>query len=124
MTQEHAEKVLAFIESQCKAKVEKVIKETLGVDTAISFTMTKGYGGFYINGIDTLPNVQQQMTATPLLQQLFKKVTLEISVGEDETLVAFNVSVKYEHAYEPGSNGRDLMKLFILKNAGEVIISK
>lgn len=124
MTQEHAEKVLAFIESQCKAKVEKAIKETLGVNTNLFFTARKGYGGYYVTGADFMKEVQELMTSTPLLKQLFKEVALEVFVGEGDEEFIFRVAIRYDHAYEPGSNGRDLMKLFIMKDDGEVIIRK
>jgi len=127
MTQEHAEKVLAFIESQCKAKVEKAIKETLGVKVNLKFELGKRYnGGIYIQAIDTLNDIDNKMRNNAILKQLFAKVELRMDVWandpDEEMGVAFNIGVSYQHGYYGGHNGHDLMGYFINESGEERII--
>ena len=127
MTQEHAEKVLAFIESQCKAKVEKAIKETLGVKVNLKFELGKLYNGdIYIQATDTLDDVDAKMRNNAILKQLFNKVELRIDVWandpDKEMGVFFNIGVSYQHGYHGGQNGHDLMGYSITESGEERII--
>lgn len=127
MTQEHAEKVLAFIESQCKAKVEKAIKETLGVKVNLKFEVAKLYNGDnYINATDTLDDVDAKMRNNAILKQLFDKVELRMDVWandpDEEMGVLFNIGVSYKHGYHGGHNGHDLMVYSITESGEERII--
>ena len=127
MTQEHAEKVLAFIESQCKAKVEKAIKETLGVKVNLKFEVAKLYNGDnYIKATDTLDDVDAKMRNNAILKQLFDKVELRMDVwannpGEEMGIV-FNIAVSYKHNFHGGFNGHDLMVYSITESGEERII--
>lgn len=127
MTQEHAEKVLAFIESQCKAKVEKAIKETLGVKVNLKFELGKLYNGdIYIQAIDTLNDVDAKMRNNAILKQLFDKVELRMDVWAndpgEEMGVFFNIGVSYKHNFHGGNNGHDLMGYSITESGAERII--
>lgn len=127
MTQEHAEKVLAFIESQCKAKVEKAIKETLGVKVNLQFEIAKRYNGdSYIKATDTLDDVDAKMRNNAILKQLFDKVELRMDVWandpDEEMGVAFNIAVSYKHNFHGGFNGHDLMTYSITESGEERII--
>ncbi|MBO5957398.1 MAG: hypothetical protein J6Q39_07580 [Bacteroidales bacterium] len=127
MTQEHAEKVLAFIESQCKAKVEKAIKETLGVKVNLKFEIAKLYNGDnYIKATDTLDDVDAKMRNNAILKQLFDKVELRMDVwanDPDERMgVVFNIAVSYKHNFHGGFNGHDLMVYSITESGEERII--
>lgn len=127
MTQEHAEKVLAFIESQCKAKVEKAIKETLGVKVNIQFTTQKFRNGdIYISATDTLDDVDAKMRNNAILKQLFDKAELRMDVWandpDEEMGVAFNIAVSYKHNFHGGFNGHDLMVYSITESGEERII--
>lgn len=127
MTQEHAEKVLAFIESQCKAKVEKAIKETLGVKVNLKFEVAKFYNGdIYIQAIDTLNDVDAKMRNNAILKQLFDSVILRMGIWtndpDEEMGVFFNIGVSYQHGYHGGSNGHDLMGYSITESGEERII--
>jgi hypothetical protein len=124
MKREQAESTVAYIYSGCKEKVEKAIKDILGVDTCLEFEITHGYGGYHVIGRDELTDLHCQMTATPLLRQLFERAWLEITVGDDFDVIAFRVSVRYDHQFDQGSNGRDLMVVFFNKKTGEVTIIK
>ena len=123
MDRNHAESTVAYIYSECKEKVEKAIKETLGVDTCLEFEV-KEYGNFYIMGRDALADVYQQMTATPLLRQLFRMAWLRIQVWDVDTEMVFDIAVEYEHNFNGGSNGHALMVVGINKETGEVTIRK
>lgn len=127
MTQEHAEKVLAFIESKCKAKVEKAIKETLGVKVNIQFTTQKFRNGdIYILATDTLDDVDAKMRNNAILKQLFDKVELRMNVWandpDEEMGVVFNIAVSYKHNFHGGFNGHDLMVYSITESGEERII--
>ena len=128
MKQEHAEKVLAFIESQCKAKVEKVIKETLGVKVNLKFEIAKLYNGDnYIKVTDTLDDVDAKMRNNAILKQLFDKVELRMDVWandpDEEMGVCFNIGISYKHNFHGGFNGHDLM-IYGISESGEERISK
>ena len=127
MTQEHAEKVLAFIESQCKAKVEKAIKETLGVKVKLKFEVAKLYNGDnYIKATDTLDDVDAKMRNNAILKQLFDKVELRMDVWandpDEEMGVFYNIGISYKHNFHGGSNGHDLMTYGITESGKERII--
>ena len=127
MTQEHAEKVLAFIESQCKAKVEKAIKETLGVKVNLKFEVAKLYNGDnYIKATDTLNDVDDKMRNNAILKQLFDSVILRMDIWandpDEEMGVFFNIGVSYQHGYHGGQNGHDLMGYSITESGEERII--
>lgn len=127
MTQEHAEKVLAFVESKCKAKVEKAIKETLGVKVNLKFEIAKLYNGDnYIKATDTLDDVDAKMRNNAILKQLFDKVELQMDVWAsdpgEEMGVAFNIGVSYKHNFHGGCNGHDLMVYSITESGEERII--
>ena len=127
MTQEHAEKVLAFIESQCKAKVEKAIKETLRVKVNLKFEIAKLYNGDnYIKATDTLVDVDAKMRNNAILKQLFDKVELRMDVWANdpgkEMGIFFNIGVSYKHNFHGGNNGHDLMTYSITESGEERII--
>ncbi len=126
MTQEHAEKVLAFIESQCKAKVEKAIKETLGVKVNLKFELAKLYNGdIYIQAIDTLNDVDAKMRSNAILKQLFANTNLRIQIGanepNEEMGAYFNIGVSYKHNFHGGGNGHDLMGVYITEKATQIL---
>lgn len=123
MDRNHAESTVAYIYSECKGKVEKAVKETLGVDTCLEFEI-KEYGNCYIMGRDALSDVYQQMTATPLLRQLFRMAWLRIQVWDVDTEVVFDIAVEYEHNFNGGSNGHALMVVGVNKETGEVTTRK
>lgn len=123
MDRNYAESTVAYIYSECKEKVEKAIKETLGVDTCLEFEIRE-YVDCYINGRDALADVYQQMTATPLLRQLFRMAWLRIQVWDVDTEVVFDIAVEYEHNFNGGSNGHALMVVGVNKETGEVTIRK
>lgn len=127
MTQEHAEKVLAFIESQCKAKVEKAIKETLGVKVNLAFNIVTLYNGDHIiTALDTLDDVDAKMRNNAILKQLFDIAILRMDIWAndpgEEMGVFFNIGVSYQHGYHGGHNGHDLMGYSITESGEERII--
>lgn len=126
MTQEHAEKVLAFIESQCKAKVEKAIKETLGVKVNLKFEVAKFYNGdSHIKATDTLNDVDDKMRCNAILKQLFANTNLRVSISanepNEEMGVYFNIGVSYKHNFHGGGNGHDLMGYYITEKAEQIL---
>ena len=124
MDRNHAESTVAYIYSECKEKVEKAIKETLGVDTCLEFEVRQNGLSCYVVGRDALSDVYEQMTATPLLRQLFKMAWLNIQVWDVDTDVVFSISIDYQHNFNGGSNGHDLMVVGVNKETGEVTIRK
>ena len=109
MRTEYANQMVAFIESECKPKLEKAIKDTLGVDVNLVFSIRNGY----IEASDTLSDVDEKMRANAILKQLFSSATLRVNVytceeGE-ELSVCFGIGVQYKHNFHRGSNGHDLM---------------
>lgn len=114
MKTEYANKIVAFIESECKSKLEKAIKKTLGVKVNLEFNVDRLYNGDnYIKVVDTLSDVDEKMRANAILKQLFESATLRVDVwpnDEDEELgVCFNIGVSYKHNFHGGFNGHDLM---------------
>lgn len=114
MRTEYANKIIAFIESECKSKLEKAIKKTLGVKVNLEFNVESLYNGdSYIKVVDTLSDVDEKMRANAILKQLFDSAELRVDVwpnDEDEELgVCFNIGVSYKHNFHGGSNGHDLM---------------
>lgn len=124
MKREQAESTVAYIYSECKEKVEKTLKEHLGVDTCLEFEIKQNGLRCYILGRDTSSDVYEQMTATPLLRQLFKMAYLRIQVWDIENDVVFSVAIDYDHNYMGGSNGHDLMTVGVSKETGEVTVRK
>ena len=114
MRTEYANKIVAFIESECKSKLEKAIKKTLGVKVNLEFNVERLYNGDnYIKVVDTLSDVDEKMRANAILKQLFDSAELRVDVwpnDEDEELgVCFNIGVSYKHNFHVGQNGHDLM---------------
>lgn len=114
MKTEYANKIVAFIESECKSKLEKAIKKTLGVKVNLEFNVELLYNGdSFIKVVDTLSDVDEKMRANAILKQLFDSAELRVDVwpnDEDEELgVCFNIGVSYKHNFHGGSNGHDLM---------------
>lgn len=124
MDREQAESTVAYIYSECKEKVEKALKEHLGIDTCLEFEVKDTRCGFYIMGRDALSDVYEQMTATPLLRQLFRMAWLRIRVWDAKEEVVFGISLDYNHNYGGGSNGNDIMAIGIIKETGEVTVRK
>ena len=124
MDRNHAESTVAYIYSECKEKLEKAIKETLGVDTSLEFEVRQNGLRCYVVGRDALSDVYEQMTATPLLRQLFKMAWLKIQVWDVDTEMVFDIAIDYEHNFNGGSNGHSLMVVGINKETGEVTIRK
>jgi len=124
MDRNHAESTVAYIYSECKEKVEKAIKDTLGVDTCLEFEVRQNGLRCYIVGRDALSDVYEQMTATPLLRQLFRMAWLRIYVWDVDTEMVFDIAVEYEHNFNGGSNGHALMVVGVNKETGEVTIRK
>ena len=127
MTQNYANKVLAFIESDCKSKVEKAIKDTIGVTVDLHFKLEEcRMYGYRISCYDMGNDMNEQMTATPLLKQLFSMAQLRVDVwADDEAPMAifFNIGVSYIHNYKGGSNGHDLMSI-CMNDKGDMEIGK
>ena len=114
MRTDYANKIVAFIESECKSKLEKAIKKTLGVKVNLEFNVERLYNlDSYIKVVDTLSDVNEKMRANAILKQLFDSAELRVDVwpnDEDEELgVCFNIGVSYKHNFHGGSNGHDLM---------------
>ena len=114
MKTEYANEIVAFIESECKSRLEKAIKKTLGVKVNLEFNVDRLYNGDnYIKVVDTLSDVDEKMRANAILKQLFESATLRVDVwpnDEDEELgVCFNIGVSYKHNFHGGFNGHDLM---------------
>lgn len=123
MKRETAEIVFEYA-NRYSGKVEGALKEHLGVDTSLKFEIKDTRCGYYVIGVDTWNDVHLQMTATPLLSQLFKSAYLRIQVWDAENEIVFGVSVDYQHNYGGGSNGHDLMAIGVSKETGEVIVKK
>ena len=114
MRTEYANKIVAFIESDCKSRLENAIKKTLGVKVNLEFNVERLYNGDnYIKVVDTLSDVDEKMRANAILKQLFDSAELRVDVwpnDEDEELrVCFNIWVSYKHNFHGGQNGHDLM---------------
>lgn len=114
MKTEYANKIVAFIESDCKSRLENAIKKTLGVKVNLVFNVERLYNGDnYIKVVDTLSDVDEKMRANAILKQLFDSAELRVDVlpnDEDEELgVCFNIGVSYKHNFHGGNNGHDLM---------------
>ena len=124
MKREQAESTVAYIYSECKEKVEKALKEHLGVDTCLEFEVKQNGLRCYITGRDSLSDVYEQMTATPLLRQLFEMACLSIQVWDVDNEVVFSVAIDYQHNFRGGSNGHDLMIVGINKETGKVTVRK
>ena len=124
MNRETAERTIALVYSDCKEKVEKAIKDTIGVDTCLEFEIKEMLSDFYITGRDALSDVFEQMTATPLLRQLFKIAYFKINVWDCPEEYVFNIHLEYEHNYDGGSNGHTLMRVGVNKETWKVYISK
>lgn len=127
MTQDYANKVLAFIESN-KQKVEKAIVEVLDIKVNLQFEVKGSRMQRYrIDCYDIENDMNEQMTATPLLKQLFSMAQLRVDVwpnsDKEEMGVFFNVGVAYIHNYRGGCNGHDLMAVCLDKD-GNISIGK
>ena len=123
MNRETAERTLVNANENL-GKLEGALKKHLGIDTNIQFQIKETRCGYYVVGIDTWNDVHLQMTATPLLSQLFKSACLRIQVWDAESEVVFGIAIDYSHNYMGGSNGHDLMAVGVNKETGEVIIKK
>ena len=128
MRKEFAEKQLAFVQNECKSKVEKAIREVLKVRTSLVFSLVKMYNGcYYIDCEDEFDNVKDKMMCNDLLCQLFDDVKLTVrTFVNDEDMsngAFFRIGVSYHHNFDGGSNGHDLMTVAIDEN-GDVRIRK
>ena len=82
MKTEYANKIVAFIESDCKSILEKAIKKTLGVKVNLEFEVIPTYSGrsSEIMAKDTLSDVDEKMRANAILKQLFDSAELRVDV--------------------------------------------
>lgn len=106
--------------------VSKVLREHLGITGEPFMTVRKNrYGEVYVY-IEEDEETTRQLTATPLLRQMFKKAGLCIRCWGDggDTEILFAVNVYYDHYYSAGSNGVELMKFSINLATGEVRVRK
>ena len=128
MRREFAEKTLAFIENECKSKLENEIRNVLAVRVDLEFSIEEmRYGNYYIKAKDAYDNVNDKMTCNPLLKQLFESAELVVNVYANDEVeeqgVFFNIGVSYKHGYNGGSNGHDLMAVAI-DSKGNVEVRK
>lgn len=85
-------------------KIDKVIKEHLGVDTnfVVSVPPSK-YNGVFPRLMEDGGNTTRLLTATPLLKLLFKRAFISISVVSYDVVTdtaIFRVFVNTEHAFD------------------------
>lgn len=115
MKTEYANKIVAFIESECKTRLENAIRYTLGVKVNLKFEVIPVFDGrsSEIRCKDTLSDVNEKMRSSKILKQLFDSAELRINVWPndegEEIGVFFNIGVAYRHNFNGGSNGHDLM---------------
>ena len=118
MRQEFAEKMLEFVNNDCKKKLEKAIKEVLGGKVDLVFNVGyASYCGSCINTVYAYQDVVKKMRSNALLQQLFSSAELRVDTfpnDENEEIgVYFNVGVAYKHNFRGRSNGHDLLGVCI-----------
>lgn len=117
MTKEIAEQFIDdFSNGGIKGILENLVWHTLGV--TVDFDAQTNYyhwTGHCVTLIDRLGDATEQLTATPLLRQMFRSAEISATVGYDEEAdrYSFRVRVAYEHSYAGGRNGLDLMCLTI-----------
>lgn len=120
MTKEIAEQFIDdFSNGGIKGILENLVWHTLGVTVDFEAqTSYHSWTGHYVRLVDKLGDATAQLTATPLLRQMFKEARISSLVGYDEETheYQFRVRIDYDHSYEKGHNGLGLMCLTISRD--------
>lgn len=122
MKEQFANQFIAdFTDRGIKGVIESLVFQTLGV--SVEFEVETAYypwAGHCVTLVDRLGDAATQLTSTPLLRQMFKDAKLSASVGyiEDTEEYYFRVHIDYDHSYESGHNGLELLGVTINRNDG------
>ncbi len=104
--------------------ISNILRENLGIDGKPFITTSERRNGEVYVCIEEDEDTTRQLTATPLLRQMFKKAGLCIRCWYDEQsdTCSFLVHVYYDHAFNCGSNGVELMRFSISFVKGTVLV--
>ena len=116
--------IQGFVENVNKymPTIERVVKENLGVDAKFEIKVLTPIHTIeqFVILIEKGDATKRQMTATPLLQHLFKDARLRIDCwyNEEKKIGEFCIDVRYTHP-DGGENGHMLYGLYIDFATGE-----
>ena len=104
--------------------ISNILRENLGIDGKPFIKTSERTNGEVYVYIEEDADTTRHLTATPLLRQMFKKAGLCIRCWYDEQrdTCSFLVNVYYDHAYNGGSNGVELMRFYISFAKGTVLV--
>lgn len=108
--------------------INEIVRENLGVDVHFRLDVkkpshtTEVYPCLVEDGSDTT----RQLTATPLLRQIFADGNISVSCyyTKEENLGVFDVKIRYNHSFSSGSNGVDLMRFDMNMDTGKYRVFK
>ena len=127
MKKENAEVFVQWVQKNL-GRINEVIKENLGVETEflVSVARPSHTTEVFVKLVEGGRDTTRQLTATPLLAQLFKRGSLYIPCGYDSESKEgwFSVKIAYDHNYNAGSNGHDLMDFYVNLETDEWLIEK
>lgn len=125
MNKETASKLIEKLNNHMNT-ISDILRENLGIVGKPYITTSKSRLGELHVYIEEDEDTTRQLTASPLLRQMFKKAGLGIRCWYDEQsdVCSFTVNVYYDHAYNGGSNGIELMRFDISFEKGVVFVKK
>lgn len=106
--------------------INEIVKNELGVNTEFEINPEQRWNGKWIVCIEEKNHeeTKRQMTATPLLAQLFSDAYLYIHPFLFNEVLGFEVNINYDHNFNSGSNGCSLMRFSINLDTNTVEVIK
>ena len=108
-----------------KTLIDYIITHNVGFPTDFeASTSYYPWAGHVVTLTDKGNGATEALTATPILRQMFKDATLKACVGFDDekNLWVLLVQIEYNHSFQSGSNGLDLMRVYINATDGGNIV--
>lgn len=106
--------------------INETVKNELGVNTEFEINPEQRWNGEWIVRMEEKNHeeTKRQMTATPLLAQLFSDAYLYIRPFLFNEVLGFEVNINYDHNFNSGSNGCSLMRFSINLDTNELEVIK
>ena len=120
MKKETKDELVGYLNNGLMNKVASIINKELGLCTEYKL-MTSEWSkdNFVVWMEETNNTTTAAITCNPLLKQMFKNAHLEVRIGCDDEIkhLYFRVEIHYDHNYNNGSNGVDVMQVRITEDA-------
>lgn len=127
MEKETKNQIVEMLNNGLLQKIEDTFNQELSMNC--KFKIDDGYNtwnGYYMWLEETTSSAKEQLTATPLLRQMFDNAKIYGKVGYDaeRSTIIFAWSIDYHHNFDSGSNGTSIMRFAYHTDTKELLIRK